>query len=63
MIAIVDPSQAEAVMGAKAMPPVVGRGWTSGKSADPSLGYGAMLWLRWKTLSGSYCRLTSLSRS
>ena len=26
-------------------------------------GYGAMLWLRWKTLSGSYRRLTSRSRS
>jgi hypothetical protein len=33
------------------------------RRATGLLRYGWMLWFRWKTLSGSYCRLTSRSRS
>jgi hypothetical protein len=36
---------------------------TVASAAPRRHGYGATLWLRWKTLSGSYRRLVSRSRS
>jgi hypothetical protein len=40
---------------------ITASGWMTA-DARALTGYGAMLWLRWKTLPGSYRRLTSRSR-